>query len=334
MTDRSIKLSPLLVNHQNTPMPQPIPPRSNSRISLPPISSFDNLINATSISSNTAGTLSLPSFGESISSSPSTTSFIQTRHDSNASSLIGHGNYTNSIPSLSTLLNSTTPSSVTSPDVSGAENHSDIIVIPKRARKGSKSKISKRKECPICHNYYANLNTHKSTHLNPENRPHKCSKCNRGFSRSNDLIRHKKRHWKDKFVSTERIVNEPTDNENFIKRQISLKNEQLVSLYQIEGAYKCPFNSTLIKLDTDLHPERSNRPIPSGSYNCHQTGVFSRCDTYKNHLKALHFEYPPKTRKEDRAIVPGRCKHCGKAFQNVDIWLNEHVNKECGYSYR
>ncbi|SMN18685.1 similar to Saccharomyces cerevisiae YDL048C STP4 Protein containing a Kruppel-type zinc-finger domain [Maudiozyma saulgeensis] len=334
MNDRSIKLSSLLVNHQNIPMPQPIPPRSNSHISLPPISSFDNLINVTSTASGTPGTISLPSFSDSLSSSPSTTSFIQSRHDSNVSSLADHGNYTNSIPSLSTLLNSTAPSRVTSPEVSGGENTSDAIVVPKRSRKSSKSKVSKRKECPICHNYYANLNTHKSTHLNPENRPHKCSKCNRGFSRSNDLIRHKKRHWKDKFVSSEGIVNQPTDSESFIKRQISLKNEQLVSLYQIEGAYKCPFNSTLIKLDTDIHPERTSQTVPNEAYNCHQTGVFSRCDTYKNHLKALHFEYPPKTKKEDRAVVPGKCKHCGKAFKNVDVWLNEHVNKECGYSYR
>ena len=411
MSDRTIKISSMLMQDHGSqgagaaaaavPLPVPMPVRSQSHISLPPFSSFDNLINAAAnapavplpsmLSGPNGSTVSaagvrpasgaitpisgaMPGPGvlhmqpqvqaqtqsrnDSISSSPSVSSFVPSRNDSNVSSLLEHGNYnTNSIPSLSTMLHGGNglggrpASRVTSPELSAAETSSDSLVslMPQQGQllhgtkqrsssmssTGSKSKVSKRKECPMCHKYFANLNTHKSTHLTPENRPHKCPTCHRGFSRSNDLIRHKKRHWKDKFASTDKIVSQPTDNESFIKRQISLKNEQLMSLYQIEGAYKCPYNSALIKLDGEMHP---NEPVygalPPDTYNCHPTGVFSRCDTFKNHLKALHFEYPPKTKKEDRHVVPGRCKHCHMEFRNVDAWLNDHVGKTCGYKYR
>ncbi|CAI4057668.1 hypothetical protein SKDZ_04G1900 [Saccharomyces kudriavzevii ZP591] len=217
------------------------------------------------------------------------------------------------------------------------------------------TKQRKKKECPICHNFYANLSTHKSTHLTPEDRPHKCPVCQRGFARNNDLIRHKKRHWKDEFMqiyARDPNSNSGADDADDIARASSsngddsddksaassseetklLKKNQLKSLYKIKGAFKCPYNSTLINLDMEVYPHKS-QSLYFEPINCHQTGVFSRCDTFKNHLKALHFEYPPKTKKEDRSIVPGKCKHCGLQFPNVDVWLNKHVGKGCGYEY-
>lgn len=64
----------------------------------------------------------------------------------------------------------------------------------------------------------------------------------------------------------------------------------------------------------------------------HTLGVFSRCDTYKNHLKAIHFDYPGGTRKCDRATSAGRCGLCQKQFLNVDEWLSTHVETHlCKY---
>lgn len=58
---------------------------------------------------------------------------------------------------------------------------------------------------------------------------------------------------------------------------------------------------------------------------CHQTGGFSRCDTYKNHLKAMHFEYPPGTKKRDRSGMHGKCRGCGETFDNADEWIVQHI---------
>ncbi|KAM9934237.1 hypothetical protein OXX80_006162 [Metschnikowia pulcherrima] len=58
----------------------------------------------------------------------------------------------------------------------------------------------------------------------------------------------------------------------------------------------------------------------------HSSGIFSRCDTYKNHLKAIHFDYPGGTRKSERATSAGRCASCQKQFATVDEWLTTHVD--------
>lgn len=202
--------------------------------------------------------------------------------------------------------------------------HKETVLKPNSNANGAKkitgNKIAKprrKKQCPICFNYYANLSTHKSTHLTPEDRPHRCSICNRGFARNNDLIRHQKRHWKEN---------------NRIDDSVMSEHDKLITLHKIKGTFKCPFNSTLIQLDMEIYPYKS-RPLQFETSNCHQTGIFSRCDTYKNHLRALHFEYPPGTKKRDRSSTPGRCRNCGSKFVNVDQWLNDHVGVECGYSY-
>lgn len=81
------------------------------------------------------------------------------------------------------------------------------------------------------------------------------------------------------------------------------------------GQFKCPFKNG-----------------PRGSHCCHLLGIFSRCDTYKNHLKAIHFQYPGGTRKSERNLVPGCCRLCKKEFRNVDEWYNTHVDTgECAF---
>lgn len=194
----------------------------------------------------------------------------------------------------------------------------------------------KKRECPICHKFFANLSTHKSTHLTSQDRPHKCVICQRGFARNNDLIRHKKRHWKDNLgiLSKPELSDNVELQQDSIAKQRELKKNQLKSLHQIKGAFQCPYNTNLIEVDLELYPHKAqNGTLNFKPIDCHQTGVFSRCDTYKNHLKALHFEYPPRTKREQRSVVPGRCRHCGEKFPNVDVWLNQHVGKTCGFPY-
>ncbi|QLQ80787.1 hypothetical protein HG537_0E01420 [Torulaspora globosa] len=266
----------------------PTPFGSSSQVTLPPISSFDNLIRAAE--KQYSGKVSPTVLGYQVSESLA----------------------------RPVMQRPTSKSSSGSPVFSAGE----VSYVNKV------HKPRKKKQCPICHNFYANLSTHKSTHLTPEDRPHKCPVCQRGFARNNDLIRHKKRHWRDEIIENSSVENSDAD-EHVAHLD---EHDQLRSLHQIKGTFKCPFNSALIQLDMEIYPYKS-KPLGFETSNCHQTGVFSRCDTFKNHLKALHFEYPPGTKKRDRTVVPGRCKHCGLKFPNVDIWLNEHVGKTCGYTY-
>ena len=177
MSDRTIKISSMLMQDRANsataaaPLPVPIPSRSQSHISLPPISSFDNLINAAAnapavplpsmlgagagagahaghsgsvsgASTPVAGVMPGPgimhmqpqSRNASISSSPSVSSFVPSRNDSNASSLLEHNNYnTNSIPSLSAMLHGGSHTignggRPVSPELSAAETSSDSLV--------------------------------------------------------------------------------------------------------------------------------------------------------------------------------------------------------------
>lgn len=340
-------------------------------IILPPISSFDSLILAAQSTSVTntkrsnslqAGfTIPVPEGSNLKEPIPIHKPKSRRTLIPRSSSVSHTSSNSNSIPSFNTLLASSIQNSpVTTPSISadsilnnikrdGASegSQSDVSIdgdsIHTNAtdktgsgnNKGSVTKTRRKKQCPTCLNYYANLSTHKSTHLTPEDRPHKCPICERGFARNNDLIRHKKRHWKDEFKKDKMklLLSETGSTDLSTKEQKEiLKKNQLKALHQIRGAFKCPYNKALIDLDMETYPYKSKN-LNFTPLNCHQTGVFSRCDTYKNHLKALHFEYPPKTKKEDRAVMPGNCKHCGMKFENVDVWLNKHVGKDCGYYY-
>ncbi|EAZ62825.2 zinc finger protein involved in pre-tRNA splicing [Scheffersomyces stipitis CBS 6054] len=63
---------------------------------------------------------------------------------------------------------------------------------------------------------------------------------------------------------------------------------------------------------------------------CHPTGGFSRRDTFKTHLKALHFIYPPGTKSNERSSISGRCAGCFMYFENNFVWLARHIESgEC-----
>lgn len=82
-----------------------------------------------------------------------------------------------------------------------------------------------------------------------------------------------------------------------------------------KGQFKCPYKNH-----------------STGNNCCHTSGIFSRCDTFKNHLKAIHFQYPNGTKKDQRNKVNGNCRMCLKFFTTVDDWLVNHVDKnECPF---
>ncbi|EGW31608.1 uncharacterized protein SPAPADRAFT_62218 [Spathaspora passalidarum NRRL Y-27907] len=76
-------------------------------------------------------------------------------------------------------------------------------------------------------------------------------------------------------------------------------------------AFVCPFYQ---------EPTKGN----SGT-KCHPTGGFSRRDTFKTHLKALHFIYPPGTKSNERNNFSGRCAGCFQHFENNHLWLETHI---------
>lgn len=80
--------------------------------------------------------------------------------------------------------------------------------------------------------------------------------------------------------------------------------------HAMKKAYSCPF----------FDCEEKNP--------CHPTGGFSRRDTYKTHLKARHFLYPPGTRSENRSKVGGTCRGCGTKFDSNERWVEEHIHKK------
>ncbi len=230
---------------------------------------------------------------------------------------------TRTLPSLSTLLNATSPLHSASGSVSSQSSNSnteDSGHTKKRSltqeTSSAPEKRRKRtgKKLPI-------MKTSSGKKI--YKKIHSCEICGRAFARPNDLFRHAKSHWKE------------------------LGNNQ--------GAFKCPFSkkaAETIKTEDDHcsitgddHSSRSGSNSPghsnassvlegerdsesdslNGNQNCHPTGFFSRCDTYKNHLRALHFDYPVGTKKKDRAYVSGTCKGCHKWFNTVDEWIMNHV---------
>lgn len=85
-----------------------------------------------------------------------------------------------------------------------------------------------------------------------------------------------------------------------------------------KGQFRCPFKTGA---------------ADSEDHCCHTLGIFSRCDTYKNHLKAIHFQYPSGTKKSQRNNVPGSCRLCQKQFTNVDDWITNHIDtNECPFA--
>ncbi|GMM30918.1 hypothetical protein DAMA08_036630 [Martiniozyma asiatica (nom. inval.)] len=101
--------------------------------------------------------------------------------------------------------------------------------------------------------------------------------------------------------------------------------------------YICPHCSTPFRvkgyLTRHLKKHAEHKPFVCPYYDinsvskCHQTGGFSRRDTFKTHLKALHFVYPTGTKSGERGNKQGRCAGCFKQFESNGKWLADHVMK-------
>ncbi|KAG2736500.1 hypothetical protein G9P44_000590 [Scheffersomyces stipitis] len=90
-----------------------------------------------------------------------------------------------------------------------------------------------------------------------------------------------------------------------------------------QGQFKCPFKNTAVSGDDSSATDHC----------CHNTGIFSRCDTFKNHLKAIHFQYPNGTKKDQRMKVSGKCRMCQGEFKNVEDWITNHIERNgCPYA--
>lgn len=84
-------------------------------------------------------------------------------------------------------------------------------------------------------------------------------------------------------------------------------------------AFRCPFH--------DISTVDGMGNVIKSAAKCHPTGGFSRRDTYKTHLKALHFIYPPGTKSSARNSTGGRCAGCFEYFESNARWLKYHI--EC-----
>lgn len=82
-------------------------------------------------------------------------------------------------------------------------------------------------------------------------------------------------------------------------------------------AFVCPFFE-------EAEAEDGGSVAKNGT-KCHPTGGFSRRDTYKTHLKALHFIYPPGTKLSERNTTGGRCAGCFEFFDSNIEWLKDHI---------
>ncbi|ODV86376.1 hypothetical protein CANARDRAFT_184188, partial [[Candida] arabinofermentans NRRL YB-2248] len=132
-----------------------------------------------------------------------------------------------------------------------------------------------------------------------------CPTCHMFFS---NLTTHKAIHNKDSKPFTC-----PTCSRSF-KRLNDLIRHEKCHLSKIgEWEFRCPYYDPSKPNGLSVEP-------------CHHTGYFTRCDTFKNHLKAIHFKYPTNTLKSERQNVSGNCKECGQFFKNgVMEWLSDHV---------
>ena len=106
--------------------------------------------------------------------------------------------------------------------------------------------------------------------------------------------------------------------------------------------FQCPYFDPTVdyeEADTDMNihqsgPDYEDDEVSLNDSNdcgkskvprCHPTGGFSRRDTFKTHLKALHFVYPTGTKSGDRSDKKGRCAACFKEFKTNKEWLETHV---------
>lgn len=82
-----------------------------------------------------------------------------------------------------------------------------------------------------------------------------------------------------------------------------------IKKHAIEKAYHCPFFNSATPPDL----------------RCHNSGGFSRRDTYKTHLKARHVLYPKGVKPQDRNKSSGHCAQCGEYFSTIENFVENHI---------
>lgn len=82
-----------------------------------------------------------------------------------------------------------------------------------------------------------------------------------------------------------------------------------IKKHAIEKAYRCPF-----------YKEDSPKEL-----RCHNSGGFSRRDTYKTHLKTRHLLYPDGVKPNERNRSHGHCAQCGEYCASAKNWVESHI---------
>ncbi|TID23865.1 hypothetical protein CANINC_003157 [Pichia inconspicua] len=101
--------------------------------------------------------------------------------------------------------------------------------------------------------------------------------------------------------------------------------EKVYQCDQCDSKFKCKSYLTRhVKKHSDQKAFRC--PFYKENNKCHQTGGFSRRDTFKTHLKSRHFEYPPGIKSNKRTGMMGWCGICGEKFLNNEIWVERHID--------
>lgn len=182
------------------------------------------------------------------------------------------------------------------------------------------TKSRKKEVCTVCNQSFSNLRTHMASHLDAKARPFKCAFCFRGFARNNDLQRHQKKHLLERNLteSSRGSVAASEELMNILNARNS-KKKTGSNVCATPLGFQCPFYSNN---DDEIGYPDDEDYVPN---RCHSTGIFTRCDTFKNHLKALHFRYPKGTSRKNRPNVDGYCKHCSIKFPNCKNWVDQHV---------
>ena len=82
-----------------------------------------------------------------------------------------------------------------------------------------------------------------------------------------------------------------------------------IKKHAIEKAYRCPF-----------YKEDAPKEL-----RCHNSGGFSRRDTYKTHLKTRHLLYPNGVKPSERNRSYGHCAQCGAYCASTKNWVESHI---------
>ncbi|EDK40275.2 hypothetical protein PGUG_04373 [Meyerozyma guilliermondii ATCC 6260] len=130
-------------------------------------------------------------------------------------------------------------------------------------------------------------------------------------------------------------INQPnhrTQTEGSAKRTKKVKHEDQ-AMYQCEHCDASFKVKGYLTRHTKKHnvakafvcPFYQDHPADDSGVKCHPNGGFSRRDTFKTHLKAIHFIYPPGTKSSERRTRGGRCAGCFQQFSDNKEWLKDHV---------